>query len=47
VTEGNNGYFPLEGYNAGPGYDLASGWGSIDITAFVNAFMSFVPPGRK
>jgi subtilase family serine protease len=47
VTEGNNGYFPLDGYVAGPGYDLASGWGSIDITAFVDAFMTFTPPGRK
>ena len=38
VTVGHNGYFPLTGFNAGPGYDLASGWGSIDIGQFVAAF---------
>jgi subtilase family serine protease len=43
VTQGNNGYFPLAGYDAGPGYDLASGWGSIDIATFVDAFVGFVP----
>jgi subtilase family serine protease len=49
VTVGNNGYYPLPGYEAGPGYDLASGWGSVDINQFVTSFMSFVPPrkGRK
>jgi hypothetical protein len=31
----------------GARYDLASGWGSIDITAFVDAFLSFMPAGRK
>jgi subtilase family serine protease len=39
VTVGHNSYFPLTGFNAGPGYDLASGWGSIDVGAFVNAFL--------
>ncbi len=47
VTQGNNGYFPLTGYDAGPGYDLASGWGSIDIGAFVDAFVAFSPPHKK
>jgi kumamolisin len=46
VTDGNNTYLPLTGYNAGPGYDLASGWGSIDIGNFVTAFTGFTPPGR-
>jgi subtilase family serine protease len=32
VTQGNNLYYP-----ATPGYDLASGWGSFDATALVNA----------
>ena len=40
MTVGHNGYFPLTGYNAGPGYDLASGWGSLDIGTFVNAFVN-------
>jgi subtilase family serine protease len=39
VTVGHNSYSPLTGFNAGPGYDLASGWGSIDVGAFVNAFL--------
>jgi hypothetical protein len=43
VTQGNNDWFPLTGYDAGPGFDLASGWGSIDITQFVNSFVTFVP----
>lgn len=43
VTVGNNGYFPLTGYDAGPGYDLASGWGSLDIGQFVSAFLSSMP----
>jgi hypothetical protein len=43
VTVGHNGYFPLTGYNAGPGYDLASGWGSLDIGQFVNAFLNARP----
>ena len=43
VTVGNNGYFPLTGYDAGPGYDLASGWGSVDIAQFVDAFINFGP----
>jgi subtilase family serine protease len=40
VTIGNNSYAPLTGYEAVPGYDLASGWGSVDITQFVNAFVA-------
>ena len=40
VTVGHNSYFPLTGFNAGPGYDLASGWGSIDIGTFVSAFLA-------
>ena len=40
VTIGNNSYAPLTGYEAGPGYDLASGWGSVDIAQFVNAFVA-------
>jgi subtilase family serine protease len=40
VTVGHNGYAPLTGYDAVAGFDLASGWGSVDITAFVNAFVA-------
>jgi hypothetical protein len=46
VTVGHNSYDPLTGYNAAPGFDLASGWGSIDIAAFVNAFVAASAPVR-
>ena len=26
------------GFSAGPGYDLATGWGSVDVTALIHAF---------
>ena len=37
VTIGNNNYNGVSGYNAGPGFDLASGWGSIDFNLFASA----------
>jgi subtilase family serine protease len=37
ITTGNNNYNGVTGYNAGPGFDLASGWGSIDFNIFANA----------
>ncbi|MFZ0663064.1 MAG: protease pro-enzyme activation domain-containing protein [Acidobacteriaceae bacterium] len=50
TTEGNN-KIPCQqgstgctsssiGFSAGPGYDLASGWGSIDAANIVNAFVA-------
>jgi subtilase family serine protease len=47
ITKGKNTYSPLPGYAAKRGYDLASGWGAIDITNFVDSFISFVPPPPK
>ena len=42
VTEGNNSYgSKVQGYAAGPGYDLASGWGTIDAARFVPALARF------
>jgi subtilase family serine protease len=35
VTSGNNSFGGVTGFNAGPGYDLASGWGTIDAAKFV------------
>ena len=32
----------MTGYSAGPGYDLATGWGSVDAYVFVNAFAGVV-----
>lgn len=38
VTTGNNSFNGVTGFSAGPGYDLATGWGTIDVVAFANAF---------
>ena len=37
ITAGNNSFAGVTGYNAGPGYDLASGWGTINAAQFVPA----------
>jgi subtilase family serine protease len=52
VTKGNNGLTFLDAHNgnalttvtgnvAGPGYDLASGWGTVDAATFVPALAGF------
>ena len=47
ITTGNDAYAPVPGKAAKKNYDLASGWGSVDMTNFVNSFISFVPPPPK
>jgi subtilase family serine protease len=37
VTSGNNTFAGVTGFNAGPGYNLATGWGTIDAATFVPA----------
>jgi subtilase family serine protease len=37
VTSGDNSFAGVTGFPAGPGYDMASGWGTLDGDAFVNA----------
>jgi pseudomonalisin len=37
ITIGNNGLDGVIGFNAGPGYDQASGWGTIDFDVFAAA----------
>ncbi len=37
VTSGNNNYNGVTGFTAGPGYDQATGWGTIDFNVFANA----------
>jgi subtilase family serine protease len=37
ITSGNNSFGGVTGFDAGPGYDLASGWGTIDAAKFVPA----------
>jgi len=41
ITSGNNDYVSqfgqtVQGFSAGPGYDLATGWGSIDLAALIS-----------
>jgi hypothetical protein len=38
VTIGNNSFKGVAGFAAGPGYDLATGWGSFDAAALIGAF---------
>ncbi len=38
VIAGNNSFNGVPGFNATLGYDLATGWGTPDVTTFVNAF---------
>ena len=37
VTSGNNSFAGVTGFNALPGYDLTTGWGTIDASKFVPA----------
>jgi subtilase family serine protease len=40
VTDGNNSFAGVTGFRAGPGYDLASGLGTVDAAQFVPALAS-------
>ena len=37
ITEGDTTFNGVPGFAAGPGYDLATGWGTVDAPAFVTA----------
>ncbi len=37
ITTGNNSFVGVTGFNAALGYDLASGWGTVDAASFVRA----------
>jgi Pro-kumamolisin, activation domain len=39
VTSGNNTFNGITGYTAGPNYDLASGWGTVDLTTFAYRYL--------
>ena len=39
VTSGNNAFNGVAGFSAGPGYDKASGWGTVDMGLFVPAYL--------
>src|ERR1019366_2803257 len=42
VTIGNNNFNGVTGFTAGPGYDQATGWGTIDFNTFANAAKSWI-----
>ena len=44
VTSGNNSFHKVSGYAAGPGFDLATGWGTVDINALATTFFAAVTP---
>jgi subtilase family serine protease len=44
ITIGNNTFNGVPGFSAGPGYDQATGWGSVDINQFVTA-LAATPAG--
>jgi subtilase family serine protease len=39
VTMGNNSFDGVSGFSAGPGFDKASGWGTVDLGLFVPAYV--------
>lgn len=45
VTSGDNSFKGVNGYPAQPGYDRATGWGTIDVSTFANAFKA-LPIGK-
>jgi subtilase family serine protease len=40
ITQGNDTDFGVTGFSAGPGYDVATGWGTVDAAAFAPALAS-------
>jgi subtilase family serine protease len=46
ITTGNNSFAGVTGYDATPGYDLASGWGTIDAAKFVPALAQAASGGH-
>jgi len=47
ITAGDNSFGGVTGYPATPGYDLASGWGTIDAAKFVPALARAASFGRR
>lgn len=39
VISGNNSFDGVAGFSAGPGFDKASGWGTVDLGLFVPAYL--------
>jgi subtilase family serine protease len=43
VTTGNNSFNDVTGFNAVPGYDQATGWGTADVATLVNSWDIVLP----
>jgi subtilase family serine protease len=44
IISGNNTFNGVTGFYAGPGYDQATGWGSVDYNVFATAYKNSIPP---
>lgn len=44
ITTGDNGFNGVAGFQAGAGYDLATGWGTLDVGDLLSAFAGFPTP---
>ncbi len=44
VTKGNNSFKRVQGFNAGPLYDQATGWGSPDVAILAKALLALPTP---
>jgi subtilase family serine protease len=42
ITSGNNSFDGVTGFSAGPGYDQASGWGTIDFDTFATSAETWI-----
>ncbi len=42
VSSGNNNFNGVTGYGAGSGYDLSTGWGTVDFNVFAGAVKTFL-----
>ncbi len=40
ITIGDNTFNGVTGFDAGPGYDQATGWGTVDIAKFLTAYLA-------
>jgi subtilase family serine protease len=44
VLTGNNNFGTVAGFSAGPGFDLTTGWGTVDINTFIAKFAASPTP---
>jgi subtilase family serine protease len=47
ITIGNNNFNGVIGFNAGPGFDQTSGWGTIDFNVFAGAVKNLLAPSSS